>query len=449
MPDQASQYSGLSADDILKKMYQSGFTQEGVNRVYEMRNLGPAPTIPASAIGAHTQGTKGGLVLVGSNGKPFNSPDARGFLNTLNTQAVDPFNHYDVGNWLGTAGLIVGGAGAGGAFGGGGALGGGAGGGALEGGAGALEGGALGSSAGALDALPEIVVTGTTGSGLGAAAGGLAGAAGAGYSGSSNQAWQNTSNPAGSFANAQTGGNAGALSNSGGIGGGAGAGGTTSGAFGNASVITNYLGGTGGGSMAGGNLWGNLAQLGGSLYNTYQQQQGAKDASKAAQAGDAAGIAEQRREFDLARGDQMPWLTSGTAALNRLNDPTAFTQSPGYAFARDEALKGAQNSAAARGGLFSGNTARALEDRAGGLASLDFNNWFNQQSSLAGLGQNSAQSLASVGQNSANNVSNLLSNQGNARASGIVDSTNAITGGVNDISTLLGNYFRNKKWGGS
>lgn len=248
------------------------------------------------------------------------------------------------------------------------------------------------------------------------------------------------------------GGNAGALAASGGIAGGAGIGGTSAGALGGLSGglgrVANMLGGTMGGSSGSGGLWGNLLQLGGSLYNTNQQRQGAKAAANAAAAGDAAGIAEERRQFDLSRSDQAPWLAAGGAALNRLQDPNAFTQSPGYAFVKNEALNGVQNSAAAQGGLYSGNAARALQDRAAGLASTDYNNWFNQQSSLAGLGQSSAQSLGSLGQNSANNVANLLGNQANARASGIVDQTNATTNGINDIANWYGNWMRNRAYSG-
>lgn len=276
------------------------------------------------------------------------------------------------------------------------------------------------------------------------------------HGGVNNLSQVSSTDPAAAFSAAQTGGNAGQLAASGGVAGGAGVGGTTGGALGGVSGVVNQIGGTGSGasmsgfgtSGSGNNLWGNLLTLGGSLYNTHQQEQGAKDASRAAQAGDAAAIAEQHREFDLARADQAPWLASGTAALNRLNDPTAFTASPSYNFVRGEALGAVDNSAAARGGLFSGNTGRALIDRGANVASQEYGNWFNQNANLAGLGQSSAQSLGGLGANSANNVSNLLSNQGNARASGIVDQTNARTGGINDLSTLLGNYLRQRQWGG-
>jgi hypothetical protein len=236
------------------------------------------------------------------------------------------------------------------------------------------------------------------------------------------------------------GGNTGALAGSGAIGGGAGIGGT-SGALGG-------LGSLGGASSAGSGAnmgWGDWVNLATQAYGAYAQGQGARNASNAEQAGIQAGINEQARQFDLSRGDQRPWMQSGVSALGRLNDPNAFTASPSYNFVKSEALNGVQNSAAARGGLFSGNTGRALLDRGANVASQEYGNWFNQNASLAGLGQSSAQSLGSLGQNNANNVSNLLNQQGNARASGIEGQTNALTGGISDF---LSWYNRRRQGGG-
>lgn len=318
--------------------------------------------------------------------------------------------------------------------------------GAFASGAGASAGGGAAASGG--------VGGGLTGTGIGAgegaaAAGGAGGAAGAGTA-ATGAGWTGGFSGASSFAPGLSagGGAAGSLAASGGIAGGAGVGGTTAGALGGLSGVANQV--SGAGDMGGktGGLWGNLLTLGGSLYNTYQQQQGAKDASRAQQQGDAAGLAELRRQYDQSRADQAPWLQAGTAALGRLQDPNAFTQSPGYAFVRNEALNGVQNGAAAQGGLYSGNAARALQDRAAGLASTDYGNWFNQQSSLAGLGQSATQSLGALGQNSANGVSNLLGQQANARASGIVDQTNATTNGLNDVGQWYGNWLRQRQLGG-
>lgn len=208
--------------------------------------------------------------------------------------------------------------------------------------------------------------------------------------------------------------------------------GASSGASGTGNIL--------GGSSAGGNMgWGDWVNLGGQLLGSYLQGRGASNAADASAAGIKAGIDEQRRQFDVTRADQMPWLQSGVAALGRLNDPNAFQQSPGYQWTRDEAFRDIGNQFSARGGAQSGNALRALQDRGANLASTDYNNWFNQQSNLAGLGQTSAQSLGALGQNNANNVSNLLNQQGNARASGIEGQTNALTGGIGDFLSWYNN----------
>ena len=211
-------------------------------------------------------------------------------------------------------------------------------------------------------------------------------------------------------------GNAGRLAQSGAITGGAGA--------------LSGLGGLGAGGSMG---WMDWLNLGGSLLGSYMEGKGAKDASAAQIAAAQAGIAEQRRQFDLSRADQMPWMQAGTAALARLQDPAAFTQSPGYQFVRDEGNRDLNNSFAARGGALSGNALRGITQYNQNLASQEYNNWFNQQGSLAGLGQTTAQSLGALGQSNANSISNLLGQQGNARASGIEGQTNALTGGIADF----------------
>lgn len=208
--------------------------------------------------------------------------------------------------------------------------------------------------------------------------------------------------------------------------------------------LGSILGGLGNGS--GGNMgWGDWANLAVQLGGSYLQGRGASNAADASVKGIQAGIDEQRRQFDTTRADQMPWLQSGVAALGRLNDPNAFTTSPGYKFVRGEGNRDIENSFSARGGAQSGNALRALTQYNQNLASQEYNNWFNQQSNLAGLGQTSAQSLGALGQNNANNVSNLLGQQGNARASGIEGQTNALTGGIADF---LSWYNRRRQGGG-
>lgn len=64
---------------------------------------------------------------------------------------------------------------------------------------------------------------------------------------------------------------------------------------------------------------------------------------------------------------------------------------PGYQFTRDEGMRGIQNTAAARGGLYSGSTLKALSRFNTGLADQTFGNAFNRDAAykdrmISGLG---------------------------------------------------------------
>lgn len=60
------------------------------------------------------------------------------------------------------------------------------------------------------------------------------------------------------------------------------------------------------------------AIVGGSLISGALGAKASSNAAKAAAAGDANAIAEQRRQFDIIMGMQQPYQTVGTGALNRL-----------------------------------------------------------------------------------------------------------------------------------
>lgn len=186
------------------------------------------------------------------------------------------------------------------------------------------------------------------------------------------------------------------------------------------------------GAIAGGVIGGPLgASIGGSLGNAIAGNEAAKDASRAQVRSANAAIDEQRRQFDLTRQDMMPWMDAGRNALGRLEDPTAsFTASPDYEFRRGEGTRGIQQTAAARGGAFSGNALRALAEYNSNLASGEFGNWWNRQAGLAGVGQATASNLGHLGANTAGNVGNALMAAGDARASGIIGGANALSAGV-------------------
>jgi hypothetical protein len=166
------------------------------------------------------------------------------------------------------------------------------------------------------------------------------------------------------------------------------------------------------------------------------QGSAARSASRAQQASADAAVAEQRRQFDLTRSDQQPWLQAGQNALARLQDPNAFQADPGYNFARNEGMRGIERSAAARGGATGGNALRALSQFNQGMADQSYGNWWNRQAGLAGVGQASAQSLGALGAQTASNIGNSLMAGGDARASGIAGQANALSGGLAGLSNI-------------
>lgn len=179
----------------------------------------------------------------------------------------------------------------------------------------------------------------------------------------------------------------------------------------------------------------------------------------------------QEQQWNTQQQNLQPWLTAGKGALGNLQGllkdpgfntpPTAATEQndPGYEFRLKQGMDAMQNSASAKGGLLSGNTAKALEDYSQNYASNEYNNvynrWhqqesdkFNRYADIAGVGQTAATTLGQEGQGASNNIAQLLlgagQQQGNsiqnaaaARASGDVASSNAYGGALGGIGSNL------------
>lgn len=198
----------------------------------------------------------------------------------------------------------------------------------------------------------------------------------------------------------------------------------------------------------------------------YASKQAGK-AAGATQRGYDAATAEQARQFDLAREDTAPWRDVGRSALNQLAslyglqqsgeidpetgtaatvapDYSAFYESPDYQFARDEGLRGIERSAAARGGLASGNTLAALTRYSSGLASQNFGNYANRLAGLAGAGQSSSENLAGMRMNYGQQIGQNAVGAANARASGITNQAN-IWGGVGNQLAGMAGYMGSQR----
>jgi len=179
---------------------------------------------------------------------------------------------------------------------------------------------------------------------------------------------------------------------------------------------------------------------------------GAASSNRAAKAqSGAAGQAAdlQREQFERQIELQAPFREVGLRALNKLEGASEYTPfgmdqfqaDPGYGFRFNQGQKALERSAAARGGLISGNTGGALQQFGQGLASQEYQNAFNRYQtersarlnplqSLAGVGQTSVNQLGAAGQNYASGMGEALGAGAQARASGYMGGANAIGGGI-------------------
>lgn len=182
----------------------------------------------------------------------------------------------------------------------------------------------------------------------------------------------------------------------------------------------------------------------------------------------------QEQQWQTQQQNLAPWLTAGRGGLQQLmsllgtpgkgllqgfTPPTAEEAKnyPGYQFQLGQGEEAMQNSAAAKGNVFSGNTQEALNNYAQNFAQSDYTNVYNQAfntfeanqtntfnrlAALSGLGQQTATTLGNQGQATAQNISGIdlalgqqlgtdYQNAAAAQASGYV-------GGANAWSSALG-----------
>lgn len=182
-------------------------------------------------------------------------------------------------------------------------------------------------------------------------------------------------------------------------------------------------------------------------------------------AGKAAGIsagaadratAEQSRQYDLSRADQMPWLDvgreQGLYSLRDIakGDMSGFYNSPDYQFRLGEGERAIQRRASAGGAYNSGNTMKDLLRFNQGLASTEFGDFWNRRAGLANVGQTTAGGLGALGQATAGNIGNIgMTNAANA-GNAAMASANARGSMYQGIGNTLGSmaaYGQQGGWG--
>jgi hypothetical protein len=141
----------------------------------------------------------------------------------------------------------------------------------------------------------------------------------------------------------------------------------------------------------------------------------------------------------LARQEarEQPFYQAGLRALERLESPTAFQQSPGYGFRLGEGMKAIDRNLARSGALQSGRAAKEGGRFASDLASNEFGNWFNQQALLAGYGPSSSARTGEATANYGQTVGGNALTGGSVRGSQYGGMTGALQGGLGGLT----NYY--------
>lgn len=192
----------------------------------------------------------------------------------------------------------------------------------------------------------------------------------------------------------------------------------------------------------------------GSVASGYMASQAAKDAARTQAAASDRAIAAQQAGLAAQEAINAPFVDKGTEAMNRLaamTEPggeyyepfskTDFRQDPGYAFRLKEGMNALNASAAARGGLISGNALRAATAYGQEMGSQEYANAFNRYYAersnkmdplkfLTGVGQAAGAGQASNIGAATGNIANLTTGAGNAMAAGQVGSANAYANAI-------------------
>lgn len=182
------------------------------------------------------------------------------------------------------------------------------------------------------------------------------------------------------------------------------------------------------------------------IFSATQSKKASDNATKAQTQASQATIAEQKRQYDLSRSDQMPWLNAGKENLGYLGqlnsgDYSKFYNSPDYQYGLSEMTKNMDRTAASRGRLYSGGYGEDFGKAMQGYATTNYNNFYNRLSNLAGVGQTAATNLGSLGQNYANAFGTAQNNIGNARASGYANTANIYGNAATNISSAAGDWW--------
>lgn len=168
--------------------------------------------------------------------------------------------------------------------------------------------------------------------------------------------------------------------------------------------------------------WGMVVAAGATLIGGAMSNNAAGDAADAQSAASNAATAEQRRQYDQTRQDNMPWLNAGGWALGEQQnflkgDFSAALKSPDYLAAKQEGLNALDYGATAGGNLWGGGADADRIRFGSNLATQQIGNYYNRLAGMSNTGQTTAGQLGQFGANAATNIGQNMIGAGQARAS--------------------------------
>lgn len=203
-----------------------------------------------------------------------------------------------------------------------------------------------------------------------------------------------------------------------------------------------------------------IAVGGATLVSGLAQADAAQSAAETQAGASAAGIAEQRRQFDVVQKLLEPYVTGGTKAFEQqqalvgVQGPesqraaiAALEQGPAFQALQKQGENALLQQASATGGLRGGNVQAALAQFRPQLLSQLIEQQYGQLGGLAKYGQASAAGTGAAAQETGSNVAQLLAAQGAAQAGGqlaagkaFASIPSAISGGLGIFSGLGGKF---------
>lgn len=222
--------------------------------------------------------------------------------------------------------------------------------------------------------------------------------------------------------------------------------------------------------------WVATAIVGTAIVGSVVNKKASDSAATATKDASRAQVLEQQRQFDLSRGDMLPFLQAGQSQLPGLSrlagmqapqfqfDPTQIASDPGYQFQLQQGTQQLDRLAGQNRSLTSGNRLAGAQQFGQGLAATGvndafgrqlqtfatnegaFGNQFGRMAQLAGLGSQTGQNLGVLGQAASSNIQSSIGAAGQAQAANALNrgqqTQNLLNTGLTTYGLYRGGFFR-------